>query len=73
MAKIRIVIYAQYKWIVDIFCENLFFFKSTQLGLTLAINRDGSSGGCVRLAVITKDGIDRKVVLHNDLPKFYEG
>jgi len=42
-------------------------------GLTLAINRDGSSGGCVRLAAITKDGIERRVVLHNELPKFYEG
>ncbi|CAL8113908.1 unnamed protein product [Orchesella dallaii] len=42
-------------------------------GLTLALSRDGSSGGCVRLGTITKDGVDRRVVLHNDLPKFYEG
>lgn len=43
------------------------------IAVTLALNRDGSSGGCVRLGTITKDGIDRKVVLHNELPKFYEG
>jgi len=41
--------------------------------LTLAINRDGSSGGCVRIGTITKDGIERRVVLGNELPKFYEG
>jgi 20S proteasome subunit beta 1 len=41
--------------------------------LALAISRDGSSGGCVRLGIITKDGITRKVHLGNQLPKFYEG
>jgi len=41
--------------------------------LTLALTRDGSSGGVVRLASITKDGVKRSVVLGNDLPKFYEG
>jgi len=41
--------------------------------LTLALTRDGSSGGVVRVATITKDGVKRKVVLNNDLPKFYQG
>lgn len=41
--------------------------------IALAMSKDGSSGGCVRLGVITKDGIERKVVLGNELPKFYEG
>lgn len=41
--------------------------------LTLAINRDGSSGGVVRLGVITEKGVDRSVVLGDQLPKFYEG
>lgn len=27
--------------------------------VTLAIGRDGSSGGCVRTAVVTKDGVTR--------------
>ncbi|XP_044744326.1 proteasome subunit beta type-6 [Coccinella septempunctata] len=40
--------------------------------LALAMSRDGSSGGCVRIGVITKDGIERKVVLGTELPKFYE-
>jgi len=41
--------------------------------ITLALNRDGSSGGCVRLASITKDGLERKLYLSNELPKFFEG
>ena len=35
--------------------------------VTLAINRDGSSGGCCRIAIITKDGIERKLFLNNEL------
>ena len=40
--------------------------------LSLAIARDGSSGGIARLAVITEDGIERKTILNPELPKFYE-
>ncbi|ESN96099.1 hypothetical protein HELRODRAFT_155984 [Helobdella robusta] len=40
--------------------------------ITLAIGRDGSSGGFVRLATITKDGVERMTVLPNQLPKFSE-
>jgi len=35
----------------------------------LAINRDGSSGGCVRVATIDKDGIHRQTILNNELPQ----
>ncbi len=38
-----------------------------------AITRDGSSGGIIRLACITKDGVERKTILHDDLPKHYMG
>ncbi|XP_002738545.1 proteasome subunit beta type-6-like [Saccoglossus kowalevskii] len=41
--------------------------------LALAMNRDGSSGGVVRLAAITKEGVERHVILGNELPRFYEG
>lgn len=41
--------------------------------LTLAMLRDGSSGGVVRLGVITEQGVERHVVLGDQLPKFYEG
>ena len=38
--------------------------------VTLAINRDGSSGGCCRLAIITKDGTERRLFLNNELNSF---
>jgi len=41
--------------------------------IALAIFRDGSSGGCCRMAVITKDGVERKVILNTELPRFFEG
>lgn len=40
--------------------------------LTLAITRDGSSGGCARLAVINQDGVERIDILGNDLPRVYD-
>jgi len=42
----------------------------TKNAVSLAILRDGSSGGCVRLAALTKDNIERQVILNADLPKF---
>lgn len=41
--------------------------------ITLAMSRDGSSGGVVRIGVIDKNGVRRKVILGNELTKFYEG
>lgn len=41
--------------------------------VALAMSRDGSSGGCVRVGIITKDGIERRVILGTELPKFFEG
>nr|CAD7263154.1 unnamed protein product [Timema shepardi]CAD7412751.1 unnamed protein product [Timema poppensis] len=41
--------------------------------LALAMSRDGSSGGVVRLASITEKGVERHVVLGDQLPKFFEG
>jgi 20S proteasome subunit beta 1 len=36
-----------------------------------AIRRDGSSGGCCRMAIITKTGVERKLWLNNELPIKY--
>lgn len=41
--------------------------------LSLAMSRDGSSGGIIRLAVITEAGVDRSEVLGNELPTFWQG
>jgi 20S proteasome subunit beta 1 len=35
--------------------------------------RDGSSGGVIRMAVITEDGVERLFVPGNELPVFWEG
>lgn len=43
------------------------------LAIALAIKRDGSSGGVVRMGVINHTGsIQRKLVLGDQLPKFYD-
>ncbi|KAJ7393230.1 Proteasome subunit beta type-6 [Desmophyllum pertusum] len=41
--------------------------------VALAMSRDGSSGGIIRLAAIDESGIERRVILGNELPTFYEG
>ncbi|XP_050808951.1 proteasome subunit beta type-6-like [Gopherus flavomarginatus] len=42
----------------------------TANALALAMERDGSSGGVIRLAAITEQGVERQVVLGNQLPRF---
>ena len=37
------------------------------------MSRDGSSGGCIRMCVITKDKVQRHFIPGNDLPRFWEG
>ena len=41
--------------------------------VSLAMTRDGSSGGCVRIGIINKDGCKRKLFLGGDLPSHYQG
>ncbi|KAI8148278.1 proteasome subunit beta type-6 [Fennellomyces sp. T-0311] len=41
--------------------------------LSLAMSRDGSSGGVIRLAVITKEGVERLFVPGDKLPVHWEG
>ena len=43
------------------------------IALALAMARDGSSGGTIRMCVITKDKVERHFVPGNELPKFWEG
>jgi 20S proteasome subunit beta 1 len=37
------------------------------------MSRDGSSGGVIRMCVITEDSVERLFVPGNELPKFWEG
>lgn len=48
-------------------------FKFVANAVALAMSRDGSSGGIIRLAAIDDSGIERRVILGNELPTFYEG
>lgn len=41
--------------------------------VALAMNRDGSSGGVIRLACIDKEGVEREVVHGEALPEVYHG
>jgi 20S proteasome subunit beta 1 len=41
--------------------------------LALAMSRDGSSGGVIRMAVITEKGVERLFVPGNELPTFEGG
>lgn len=37
------------------------------------MSRDGSSGGTIRMCVITEDGVERLFVPGDKLPRFWEG
>lgn len=41
--------------------------------LSLAMARDGSSGGAIRLVIIDKDGHTRKYISGKQLPQFWQG
>ncbi|VDM32702.1 unnamed protein product [Hydatigera taeniaeformis] len=43
-------------------------FVSTCVGL--AINRDGSSGGCIRLGIISRDGVERRLIKGDEVPMY---
>eukprot|EP00244_Chara_vulgaris_P006830 TRINITY_DN2576_c0_g1_i2.p1 TRINITY_DN2576_c0_g1~~TRINITY_DN2576_c0_g1_i2.p1 ORF type:complete len:220 (+),score=30.25 TRINITY_DN2576_c0_g1_i2:1-660(+) len=45
-----------------------FVFKA----VTLAMARDGSSGGLVRMAIINADGVERKMVRGDQLPLYFD-
>lgn len=45
---------------------------SPHAALALAMSRDGSSGGTIRMAIITKEGVERVFVPGDQLPRFWE-
>lgn len=45
----------------------------TSKALSLAMARDGSSGGVIRLVIIDKDGVERKFIAGKDLPSSWQG
>lgn len=56
------------------FVKNSGWIRDTlTLALALAMSRDGSSGGCIRMAVITENKVERHFIPGNELPRFWEG
>ena len=53
--------------------SSLLFILFFRTALALAMSRDGSSGGVIRMCVITEDGVERLFVPGDQLPKFWEG
>lgn len=47
--------------------------SNASVALSLAMSRDGSSGGVIRMCVITEGGVERLFIPGNELPKFWEG
>lgn len=47
-------------------------FCSLFLALTLAMSRDGSSGGVAYLVTIDEKGTEEKCILGNELPTFFD-
>ncbi|KAF4013271.1 hypothetical protein G4228_004702 [Cervus hanglu yarkandensis] len=46
--------------------------RFTTNAIALAMNRDGSSGGVIYLVTITGAGVDHRVILGDELPKFHD-
>lgn len=60
--------------IFPVLVSNLNFLNYLhRVAISLAMSRDGSSGGTIRLAVITKDNVDRIFIPGDKLPTFWEG
>jgi len=47
--------------------SHLYFFHYHP-AISHAMSRDGSSGGVIRMAIITKDGVERKYIPGDKLP-----
>jgi 20S proteasome subunit beta 1 len=59
--------------IIDLRIQNVIWMKKADglslcLALALAMSRDGSSGGVIRMAVITEKGVERLFVPGDKLP-----
>ena len=50
-----------------------FLHPLSPAAVALAISRDGSSGGVIRMATIDESGVERKVFTGSDIPTFFDG
>lgn len=71
----KFVFYRKYKKYKHIILFNLLTCFTCSLflvALSLAMNRDGSSGGVAYLVTIDEHSAEEKVILGNDLPTFFD-
>lgn len=54
------------------FTCQMIFLHLFHVALSLAMNRDGSSGGVAYLVTIDEHSTEEKVILGNDLPRFFD-
>lgn len=50
----------------------ILLLSNSLAALSLAMSRDGSSGGVAYLVTIDEHGTEEKVILGNDLPTFFD-
>lgn len=55
------------------FSKQIYRCPDILAALALAMSRDGSSGGVIRMCVITEEGVERLFVPGDQLPRFWEG
>ena len=64
-----------YGWVDDNYREGMTRDECVEFvknGLALAMARDGSSGGLIRMAIIDADGVERTMIPGDQLPKFFD-
>jgi 20S proteasome subunit beta 1 len=47
-------------------------FNVVKNAVAMAIARDGSSGGCIRFAIVTAKGVEKRLITNTELPRFNE-
>lgn len=54
--------------LIKTLCNTIFIVSSNYLFFFITLLIDGSSGGVIRLVIITESGIEKQVILGDQLP-----
>ena len=58
--------------LLKLLCYSFIFHWILCVALALAISRDGSSGGVIRIACIEEAGVERLLFTGDEIPKFFK-
>ena len=61
-----------YSYEYEFYCQIAIYLSLFPPALGLAVARDGSSGGVLRLATIEEGGVTRSVFTGPEIPQFYD-